>query len=243
MLTDIVTVLWKEWKEAFSQRAAGRSGLLSAFLLLILVGVFLPLQVGEDWFSDPLGLLVWSWLPIFLTLGLATDSIAGERERHTLETLLATRLPDAAILLGKIAVAVLYSWGISVLGLLVAAITLNVRIGSGVRFYAPGIFSSALGFSLLSALLFAGLGVLASLRAPTARQAFQRLSLMLLPFYFLPMILSLLPEDWRMQVIGLLMRLNWSQVMGWLVTILIVLNTVVLGLCFQRFQRSRLLLD
>ena len=46
------------------------------------------------------------------------DAIAGERERHTLETLLASRMPDRAILLGKVIAIVLYAWGMGVLSLL-----------------------------------------------------------------------------------------------------------------------------
>ena len=37
---------------------------------------------------------------------MIADGIPGERERHTLETLLASRLSDRSILLGKVMAAV-----------------------------------------------------------------------------------------------------------------------------------------
>jgi ABC-type Na+ efflux pump permease subunit len=49
---------------------------------------------------------------------MITDSIAGERERQTLETLLASRLPDRAILLGKVAAITLLGWLLLALGAL-----------------------------------------------------------------------------------------------------------------------------
>lgn len=243
MLSDVYTMIWKEWKELFASRAAGRGTLLSTLIILGILGVFLPLQVGAEWFTQPLTLIVWAWMPIFLTLGMVTDSFAGERERHTLETLLATRLPDAAILLGKALAAVLYGWGVAVLSLLLAALTLNLSLKGGPYFYAPEFFAAALGFSLLSTGLFAGLGVLASLRAPTARQAYQRLSLILLVFYFLPFGVQFLPADWRLAILGALMRLDLTSVMAGMMGALLVLNLGVLSLCFRRFQRARLLLD
>jgi ABC-type transport system involved in cytochrome c biogenesis permease component len=151
LMRDIQTILWKEWKEMFAWRAAGRGTLLSTLVILLLLGAFLPLQSGEAWFTQPLTLACWAWVPVFLTLGIVTDSFAGERERHTLETLLATRLPDTAILLGKILASVLYGWGVAVLGLCLSALTLNIWLKGGPYFYAPAFFAAALGLSLLAA--------------------------------------------------------------------------------------------
>ncbi|NMB88377.1 MAG: ABC-2 type transporter, partial [Chloroflexi bacterium] len=111
MFTDIVTIIHKEWKEIFIQRGSARSGWASVLVILGVVGVLMPLQSGREWLENPLLTVVWSWLPIFLTIHMVTDAIAGERERHTLETLLASRLSDLAIILGKLGAAVLYGWG------------------------------------------------------------------------------------------------------------------------------------
>ena len=73
--------------------------------MIAVFGVFLPLQNGASWVTSPITMVYWAWMPLMLVTGVIADSFAGERERHTLETLLASRLPDRAILLGKVAAA------------------------------------------------------------------------------------------------------------------------------------------
>ncbi len=242
-MRDIQTIMWKEWREMFTRKAAGRGTLLSTLVILLLLGAFLPLQTGEAWFTQPLALAGWAWMPVFLTLGMVTDSFAGERERHTLETLLATRLPDTAILLGKILASVLYGWGVAVLGMCLSALTLNIWLKGGPYFYAPALFLAALGLSLACTALFAGLGVLASLRAVTARQAFQRLSLIMLVFYFLPFSVQLLPTHLRLRITEVFARLDMSGLMIVVTGVLLIGNVGALYLCFRCFQRTRLLTD
>src|SRR6476660_5544398 len=102
MNADFATVLWKEWKEILLERAAGGSG-LRPLIMVGLIGIFLPLRLGPLRYFAPqsvLGLIVVSLAGI---LAVVPDAFAGERERHTLETLLASRLPDRSILLGKLA--------------------------------------------------------------------------------------------------------------------------------------------
>ena len=62
---------------------------------------------------------------------MIADSFAGERERHTLETLLASRLSDRAILFGKIAACIAYGWLMAMLCVLVGTITENVSHWEG----------------------------------------------------------------------------------------------------------------
>ncbi len=106
MLTDILTILQKELKELLFQRGQGRN---TSVRLLIFVGVFgvlLPLQNGSEGLQSPASLALWAWIPYLLVSGVTADTFAGERERHTLETLLASRLSDRAILFGKLAAVV-----------------------------------------------------------------------------------------------------------------------------------------
>ena len=53
-----------------------------------------------------------------------------ERERHTLETLLSTRLSDHTILLGKIGATVSYAWGMTQIVLLIALVPVNIMNSS-----------------------------------------------------------------------------------------------------------------
>ncbi len=192
MIRDLQTVIWKELYKFNNTRTTKMQNMI----MLGLLGIYMPLITGLDWLQSP-AFLVWMWLPMFTTIGFTTDAFAGERERHTLETLLATRLPDEAILLGKILASVLYSWGISVVSLLIAAVALNIaHPGPSLMFYDGLTFGLSLAGLLLMFFLFSCLGVLVSLKAQTVRQAYQRLSISMLGIWLLPFILvQVLPKD------------------------------------------------
>ena len=106
MIADVLTVAWKEWRELLQLGGSHRGGRFSLVILVLVFGVFLPFQSGAEWVESPATVFYWGWVPLMLVSGAVADSFAGERERHTLETLLASRLPDRAILLGKMAAAV-----------------------------------------------------------------------------------------------------------------------------------------
>ncbi len=245
MLNEIFTIIGKEWKEIFLRRGSIRGGLMNLVIIFGVIGVLMPLQTGAVWLSNPLYLLVWSWLPVFMALGIVTDAFAGERERHTLETLLASRLSDRAILFGKIGAAVAYAWGIAVAGMLIAAVTVNAaNPGEGLRFYPTGIFAAAFAISGLAALLFSTLGVLVSLRAETARQAYQRLSIWMIVLWLLPTLgLQFLPQDIQARLLGWLEGVNITAVILAVIGVLAIASAGLLAAAAGRFQRARLILD
>ena len=113
MMADIATVMWKEWRSLFRARGSVLR------LLLILASwsffsIYAPWEGGQRWLEDRvLALIAAFFLPTVLVSITVADSFAGERERHTLETLLASRLPDRAILVGKLGVSVIFAWGIT----------------------------------------------------------------------------------------------------------------------------------
>ncbi|HEX7975775.1 MAG TPA: ABC transporter permease subunit [Anaerolineales bacterium] len=245
MIADIATVIWKEWKEIFLQRGNMRSGLLSLVVIVGIVGVFFPLQEGPRWLTNPTGLVTWSWLPLFLVMGVVADSFAGERERHTLETLLASRLPDRAILFGKISAAVLYGWGIVIVSLLLGAVTVNVSSPqAGLQFYTPQLVTLALLLSLLASTLMAAVGVLVSLHSSTTRQAYQKMSLAFMVLWFIPILaFQFMPAALRDSLLQRLQVLNGQQVVAWALVILVLANAVLIGIGMAQFKRARLILD
>jgi len=244
-MSDITTIIWKELKEQFQQRGSARSGLVSLLIFVGLIGIFMPLNSGPEWLTNPVLLLAWSWLPIFLTASMVSDSFAGERERHTLETLLASRLSDSAILLGKILAAVLYGWMITVVGLLVGVVTVNVAFpDGGVRFYDPGAFAAAVVFSLLGCLLMAALGVLVSLKSATARQAYQKLSFSYLGLFILVFLgAQIMPAEMKKDLAFWFSSLNMTQVALIAAVVLIVIDVALVTACRLQFKRSKLMLE
>jgi hypothetical protein len=126
MTADFATVLWKEWKEIVMERSAGSTGSLRPLILIAVFGIFFPLRMGPERFFSAAGLLVPTFFSAIVITAVIADSFAGERERHTLETLLASRLSDRSILFGKIAACMAYGWLISISCILAGAITVNI---------------------------------------------------------------------------------------------------------------------
>ena len=131
MITDILTVAWKELREMLVQGDPRGRSKMSLILLVVIFGIVLPLQNGRDWINSPISILVWGWMPFLWVSGIVADSFAGERERHTLKSLLSTRLSDRAILFGKLLAALLYGCILTWIILLVSLITVNVAYARG----------------------------------------------------------------------------------------------------------------
>jgi ABC-2 type transport system permease protein len=247
MIPDVATVLWKEWKEIllFRSRAGRLGNALSMILLLAVFGIFLPLQTGPAWVTSPLMLAAWSWVPYLLIVSVIADSFAGERERHTLESLLATRLPDRAILLGKIGAAMGYGWGVALASLLLSLITINIAHGGGgLLMFPTSTLISIIALSLLISTFAASLGVLVSLRAPSLQQAQQRLSMSSMLFFILPIFaLQLLPGDLASQLATAAASANLTTIYLVAAIGLLLLDTALIFAAMRRFQRARMILD
>jgi len=203
------------------------------------MGMYLPLQFGSQWVAlTPLGMLLLLWIPFFLVISFIGDAIAGERERHTLETLLASRMPDRAILLGKVVATVLYAWGMSILSLLLGLVLVDLfRTQGNWMFYPLDLFVVALVLSLLAAVLATSAGVLVSLKVATVRQAQQILSVGTIVFVFgVTFALRALPAN-------VVSSLSYSQFLLLVIAVLAVLDAILLGLALVSFQRSRLILS
>jgi ABC-2 type transport system permease protein len=238
-------VMWKEWKELLISQGSLRGGLL---LLIVLIGVFgivFPLQEGPGWVESQLVLINAAWLPFFLASSTVPDSFAGDRERKTLETLLASRLSDRAILFGKIGAAISYGWGLTLISESLALIAVNVAYGHDqLLLYSPMTGLEILVLSLLGAGLAAGSGILVSLRAATVRQAYQQLSLANI---LLPILLffgfQALPGEWRVQLTQTLIAASTTQIVVGIVVILVIVDAGLIAVAMARFQRARLILD
>lgn len=221
----------------------GRGGWSSAVIFVLVFGVFLPWQTGKSWVESDLSLVYWAWVPVLLVSGVVAQSFAGERERHTLESLLATRLPDSAILAGKLVAVVLYAWGLTLASLVLGVITTNVlNWADGPVLYSLGSLASILSITLLVSLLGASAGVLVSLRASTVRQAQQTLGVASMVLVLGTVYgVQALPVDWNAVASG------GGDALRTVILIvagaLVVLDGVLIALAAQRFQRSKLILD
>jgi len=254
MIADVMTILSKDLKEFIFQRSAISmsggglrmgGGWLSLLLLIGVFGIFLPYQNGRDWVESPTNLLFWAWVPLFLTSSITADSFAGERERHTLETLLASRLSDIAIFLGKVGAAIAYGWGVTIASLLLGLITVNIAYGRGeLLLYPANIALGGLAISFLGASLSAAAGVLVSLRAGSVRQAAQTMSIAIMILLFVPIFgLQALPAETQQRLLAWATTASINQVLLIALLVLLVLDAALLAAGLARFRRARLILD
>ena len=154
-----------------------------------------------------------------------------------METLLANRLDDRAILFGKLLAALAYGWILTLLSLVVGASSVSLMYGQGhFYFYSVAIGASVLALTTLGGLLVATVGVLISLSAPTVCQAYQRLCIALL-LAFLPVFSTqYLPATLRAAVLPA--EQSWLLLALAAASVLALLDWWVLALAVSRFQQA-----
>ncbi len=239
MAGDVLTMIWKERKSMFRYQGSRIRYVLLLMTPLLSATVF-PVTWGPDWLAEVPPLILSSLMAVVLVATMVPESFAGERERHTLETLLASRLSDRAILVGKLILPIVMGWVMGLMVLVVSLIAVNAAHWSGeLLFFTPAIFLGSLALSLLMATLTAGLGVFVSLRARTAQEATQILvAIILIP----PMLLQVVPLLLRNQIGPFIESINGPQLLMIAVAVLVVADVVVLLATVARFRRSRLML-
>ena len=175
-------------------------------------------------------MLLVIYLPFFFVINFIGDAIAGERERHTLETLLASRISDRAILFGKVIVTTVYSWGMGVVGLILGLVVVNVSNGQGGwQFYPLDRFLQVLALVLLANLLAASGGVLISLRSATVRQAQQTLILVTMGLIGISLLaLKAVPAN-------VMAALSYNQLVLIFMAVLVVLDAILLIISMASF--------
>ena len=237
-MSDLWTMLWKETKDLLFQ--GGWAAFIRPGIIIAVMGIVLPLQMRSDWFTfSPIEVTLVIFISFFFILNFIGDAIAGEHGRHTLETLLASRISDRSILLGKVIVTVGYAWAMVIISLLLGALVLNMTNGTGAwAFYTPvGLLFYLLALSLLTSLLVASGGVLVSLHSATVRQAQQTLILCTLVFGVA------LGLGLNAAGASLFLALSNNQILLLILAVLAILDAILLGIALASFKRARLILS
>lgn len=244
MITDIITVALKELREIFTIGDARGRGKLSLVVMVLIFGIVFPLQSGREWVDSPVNIMVWGWMPFLWVSGVVADMFAGERERHTLEALLATRLSDQAILFGKLLAAMTYGFTLTWVIMLASLVTVNIGFGGdGLLFYSRDITLGALVFSILISGLSACIGVLVSLRAGSVRQAQQIMSMGMLVLFLPLMLIQFIPKAWLESIGNIVENAQPLQVAVGIAFVLLVVELILITIARRLFQRSKLILD
>jgi ABC-2 type transport system permease protein len=245
MIDDIRTMIWKEWKETLLQRNLSRKEVLARCAVALGVLALLIWRAGPLIRTTPQAFLMPSFLPFFFLIAIVADSFAGERERHTLETLLASRLSDGAILLGKLAAAVLLMWAVVVVAVVTGLLSANfINNTGGSRFLPLNAITAFLVFYFLLASLIGCVGVLVSLRAATVRQAMQILNIALMVTGFgIIYAFATLPPELKKSLMQAFAPENLHRTEVLAALTLLGLNIIVFVAARMRFRRDQLILD
>ncbi|MCL4436616.1 MAG: ABC transporter permease [Thaumarchaeota archaeon] len=128
-------------------------------------------------------------IPLMASSVLASDSFAGEKERKTIEALLATPISDTELFLGKTMVSFVPAMAVTILAftlysVIVNAISFSVFDG---KMLLPNLVWILLIFGVAPTIALAGIGltVIISARVKGAREAQQISALLLIPIFVL----------------------------------------------------------
>ncbi len=248
MIADVMTVMWKERKSLFHQQGSRARTIFTYLIPIAVFGVYMPWGEGHGWVEGYWSLFTSIFIPIFTVGMIISESVAGERERHTLETLLASRLPDWAILFGKLGFATIYGWLVTLIVLLLGLVTANIAGWDGhIVLFTPIIGIGDLFISLLLAGIIASLGIFISLRSATAQTALQTLTAAtLFPLLIIGVLLTTLltmKGDFAQTVIDFIRKINVTQIILTSIIVLILICAALFWAAKNRFVRQRLILD
>jgi hypothetical protein len=151
--------------------------------------------------------------------------------------LLASRLPDRSILLGKIIPPVLIGWGTGLIFPLLSLVIVNfAHSDGGVLFYNSTITFGILALSFFSSTVMAAGGVLTSLSSETVQDSTQKL----MAFIMVPAVLiQVVPILFREQVAAIIGGMDGQQYLIIAVLILAIMDFALYAFAFARFQRSK----
>lgn len=246
MIADIKTIMWKDSKGLLRRGDNRARTLLTVLTPVVLFGIVFPIQFREDWLTTGWSLVIAIITPFMLVAMAIPESFAGERERHTLETLFASRLPDRAILFGKLFIAIAFGWVSSLILLLFSLVVNNIVHWSGqIQIYEATVLLADVSISLLMSGMVASLGSLISLRAPTVQSAQQTLmAVLLIPGLLLQVVVFLVPTFFPTErVREFLSTIDYTMILYIILAALLAANVVFLLIALSRFKRAKMTLD
>jgi uncharacterized membrane protein SpoIIM required for sporulation/ABC-type transport system involved in multi-copper enzyme maturation permease subunit len=174
----------------------------------------------------PFLLMVVGFFPISISLVIALESFAGERERLSLEPLLATPLTDSQLYLGKIIASVIPPLGAAFLGITVYLLGLVVSIG-----WKPdaSLLAQILTLTAAQAFVMVNGAVVISTQTTSVRAAN-----LLASFIIVPMAELIIGES-------LIMFWGIYSALWWIVVALIMISIVLSRMGLRLFNREELL--
>jgi ABC-2 type transport system permease protein len=172
-LADAATIFRKELLELAGDWQAARGALAQTAIMILFLGVYLPSTDSMLWSNSLIIGVIFFLFPSLLAATVASDAFAGERERGTLETLLATPISDSALFFGKAAWAVAYSFISAGAALACGLMTTLLRYGSVERYVPAVAVLAAAGDALVATVFTAAIATFVSTKTIVSRTATQ----------------------------------------------------------------------
>ncbi|MGC8838499.1 MAG: stage II sporulation protein M [Anaerolineae bacterium] len=174
----------------------------------------------------PFLLMIVGFFPISFSLVIALESFAGERERLSLEPLLATPISDAALYLGKVLASLVLPLVASLLGIGVYLGSLWISIG----YVPPGVLlAQVLLLTAMEALVMVSAAVVISSHTTSVRAANLLASFVIIPVALL------------VQAESAVMFWGQYEVLWWIAAGLLVVDGLLVRTGVQVFNREELL--
>lgn len=174
----------------------------------------------------PFLLLVVGFFPMSFSLVIALETFVGEKERKSLEPLLATPLTNTQLYLGKMLAAIIPPMSTSYLGIIVYVLGLVIFSQWTVSW---SLFVQILAISTVQGVVMVAAAVIVSSQTNTVRAAN-----LLASFIIIPMALLL-------QVEAIVLFWGNSSGLWWIVLALVVTAAIFIRLGIQIFNREELL--
>jgi ABC-2 type transport system ATP-binding protein len=239
---DIGTVIAKELREitnASGTAASMKTNVTLAAVMLLIVTA-LAAAVPPEILASPLVLVV-NMVAFLVVLASIADSFPGERERHTLETLLASALPDEALLFGKVLASVVYGFALTVV--ILTAVLIGANITNFPVMYPLSTILNVLIATPLALLFVSAGGVLLCMKVPTVRASQPRLMGSFMLLWIVGVVIGKFMPPGSEQRLRTLMSSESGRLYALLsqIVIFVVLDLVLLSMALVRFRRSRLI--
>lgn len=229
-MRDVLLVCRKDLSELFSSRAGRRAHVTTMAGQIAVFGALVPFFMAPLWINETPALsFIFVLLPLALSSSQSATVFAGERERGTIESLLATPLSMRALFFGKGLAVLVQVYGIIVSSTIMSVVFLNLWLringfGAVFMYSGPALFA-LFGLSLALAVFATSTGVIVSLRASSVRTAQMTTTLL--------SVLCLLPlmTGW------VTVQFTWSVVLTATLA-LITLDALVTALALARFAQA-----
>ncbi len=174
----------------------------------------------------PFGLLAVGFFPMSFSLVIALESFVGERERNSLEALLATPAGDVELYLGKLLASLLLPLLASYIG--IAIYTVSVVWER--RWNLPAsVFAQVVALTTAEGLVMVTAAVLVSSHTTSVRAANLLASFIIVPIAFL------------VQIESLIIFWGQEQALWWIVLGLLVLDVALVRAGIRTFNREAIL--